>query len=226
EGEGALAAGSEAALTSSSMETSMRQGEPGLLGTLLESAYDRFGGWLFGRSVRDLLADHFEQPPGGLPVVEEPIGVAEHPNLQLAIDDFTARAGWSSRLIGLTSSGLFGFEPITLTGIVNGSGLGGVRAGPVSYRRVALDDDRAVSCIQQGLFLVSGGGGKVALLVSRPLSIAGEGDLRIEVMAPDRGAAEQVLADIRAAAARRNVYRGKIISLEMTRSREVNVRFH
>jgi cell division protease FtsH len=50
--------------------------------------------------IRQLLVDHLGRDPDALPVLSEPLESAEHPNVQLALDELAAPGGW--RVVGLS----------------------------------------------------------------------------------------------------------------------------
>jgi len=48
-----------------------------------------------------MLEKHFETDPAVLPVVTESFSAADHPNLQVALDDYLAASGRSAQLLGI-----------------------------------------------------------------------------------------------------------------------------
>jgi hypothetical protein len=50
--------------------------------------------------IRQLVIEHLGRDPDDLPVLTEPLESAEHPNVQLALDELHASGGW--RVIGLS----------------------------------------------------------------------------------------------------------------------------
>lgn len=84
--------------------------------------------------------------------------------------------------------------------------------GPVDYADVPDSPDTTRSCVLFGLSLLGDGGGRTAVLLRRedrgpsPQAV-------LEVMAPDREAAQGVLAELRRLAVAHSVLRGQILSL-------------
>lgn len=104
-----------------------------------------------------MLQEHFGTDPAVLPVVSENFAAADHPNLQVALDDYLGASGRSAQLIGI--AGEHPYLGISLAALVTrgGSALFGTveaKQGPVQYANVTLDDDRVLACVQSGLFLI------------------------------------------------------------------------
>ena len=165
------------------------------------------------------LADHFGATPTTLSIVAEHFAAHDHPNLQLALDDYCAENGRRSQLLGVSSEQkrTFGLSLGDLASPARGGGLMGGRGpeeGPVDYVNVPAGEDQKLACIQFGLLLVEDGAHRLAVLVrsadSRGFTQAG---VTVEVMAEDRPAAERFLAAVRERMRARNVYRGRIVSL-------------
>ena len=171
---------------------------------------------------------HFGGEPAALPVVSEQFARHEHPNLHLAIEAYLADRGRSAELLGVTVvHEMFGLKLSQLFS-AGGGIMGGQNAsiGPVEYNNVDLDDGRVVACVSSGLYLVSEGDRRFALLVSAPRDRPFGSTITAQVMGPDRVQAEGVLAELRNTMRARSVYRGRVISLEATREGGVDVNFH
>ena len=109
-------------------------------------------------------------------------------------------------------------------GLMGGAG---PTEGPVEYTNITLEDDRVVACVQSGLFLVHRAGEPLAVLVAGPArEFQPMAQVTIQVMAPDRDHAERILAAVRTAMRKRNVYRGHVLSLVDTRMGGTEIKFH
>jgi hypothetical protein len=163
------------------------------------------------------LRDHFGQAPGALPVIAESFETHDHPNLQVAIDDFLSRAGCSAEVVGV--AGGQQFMRLSLADLVAPRGsalLGGASPseGPVEYVNISLDGERMQTCVQSGLFLIRDGDGRLAMLVRGKSEFSHlEKGLHVDVMACEKSAAERFLATLRTSMRQRNVYRGHTLSL-------------
>jgi len=175
-----------------------------------------------------LFRDHFQRPTDDLVVVGERFGVSQHPNVQLAIEHMTGADGVESRLVGI--QGLthdYGFSMSTLlqprqSGLMRGEEL---QIGPVEYRTRDRDRGVPLSCVQLGVFLVTRGDERFAILVRGPSEMGWAPEIRVEVMAGERSASEGVLRQLRRHLRELNVYRGKVISLATDQRNSINVQF-
>jgi hypothetical protein len=152
------------------------------------------------------LREHFGREPGDLPIVTQPLESWDRPNLQLALELWLE--GREVELLGLAA--LEGYRAGLAEIARGGEWAGDVEVGGVEHVTVPLGEHESVVCVQSGLWLV-GGDAPLALLL-RP----GQGDLerlRLEVMAAERGQAEEAIAALRASMAERNVYRGRVLEL-------------
>ncbi|NVB79595.1 MAG: 26S protease regulatory subunit [Kofleriaceae bacterium] len=177
---------------------------------------------------RRRLREHFGTDPSKFSIVGDKFSEANHPNVHLAMESYLSDRGRSYELLGI-SSDRAGFMGIELGHLVSGTGAmtpgGGTDEGPVAYTNVALDGDRVLACTQLGLYLISEGDARLAILVAR--TERGYNDeIKVQVLAPQREAADACLAALRMAMRKRNVYRGHVVSLSVNRSNTLEVRFH
>jgi ATP-dependent 26S proteasome regulatory subunit len=167
-----------------------------------------------------MLREHFGQPPGTLPVVTESLQPYQHADLQAALDAFLAAERRTFHLEGVTNPESHG-DSVSLALLLCNSAL---RRGPVQYAHVASGPDSSVACVQRGLYLVSEGETRCAILVHARSDWRRE--LVVEVMARSAPDAERVLADVRVQMRARSVFRGKVLSLAETPMRELTVHHH
>jgi len=177
-----------------------------------------------------VLRDHFGSDPAGLPIVGEDFASSDHPNVQIAIEDFLASEGCSAELVGVNGGPESAYRGVSLAGLItrHGNGLfggSGPSPGPVQYVNIGLHDGKVLACVQCGLYLIRDAGARLALLMRGSAESYRPG-LHLEVMAPERAAAEQFFARLRTAIRKRNVYRGQVISLTTDNFHNVHVRYH
>ncbi len=172
------------------------------------------------------LREHLGSDPKALPTTGAEFSVAEHANLQLALDAVLGDA----ELLGFTTRHM-GFGSLGVAEIVAGQGMTGpISLGPVRYVDVEVGDGRVIQCVESGLFLAVREGAPVALVLSRggdhPMRPS---SLRLEGASPPptTGAVSRLLRELRAAMREHNVFRGRIISLNQHEHGEaVGVQFH
>ena len=170
------------------------------------------------------LREHLGTDPKGLPTTGAEFPLAEHPNLQLALDAVLGDA----ELVGFTTR-LMGFGSIGLAEIVAGLGMAGpISFGPVRYVDVEVGDGRVVQCVESALLLAVHEEAPLALVLSRggdhPMRPS---SLRLEGASPAPGAVSGLLRELRAAMREHNVFRGRIISLHQDEhGGSVGVQFH
>lgn len=175
-----------------------------------------------------LFRAHFESPTDELVIVGETFDASQHPNVQLAVEHLTSADGVECKLVGIQGLGHdYGFSLSTLLQPRNSGFMGGqdLRVGPVAYTTCDRDRGVPLSCVQLGLFLVGRGDERFALLIKGPSDMGWARDVKVEVMAADRGAAEEVLRQLRRYLRDLDVYRGKVISLSVDQHRSIRVEF-
>ena len=170
------------------------------------------------------LREHLGSDPNALPTTGAEFPLAEHANLQLALDAVLGDA----ELVGFATRHT-GFGSIGLAEIVAGQGMTGpISPGPVRYVDVEVGDGRVIQCVESGLFLAIRDGTSMALVLSRggdhPMRPS---SLRLEGVSPTPGAVSGLLRELRAAMREHNVFRGRIISLHQhEHGGGVGVQFH
>jgi hypothetical protein len=169
------------------------------------------------------LSGHLGVDPRELPPTAAEFPTTEHPNLQLGIDAVLPDAeviGVGQRVMGMggvSFTALFTMQRL----------MGGPEQAPVQYTNVEVGDGRVIRCVSGGIYLGRHAGAPIALLVSRSDSHMGPPTLLIEAISADADAVAALLEDIRAAMREHNVYRGRIVSLNMAADHQsVEVHFH
>ena len=170
-----------------------------------------------------ILRSHFGTEPTHLPTVKEAFEKADHPNLHLAVIDLLAREGWHADLHGFVPPNEhMGVKFSTLLGDHYGNE---TKQGPVEYCNIPLHDDRVLTCVQAGLYLIHHGEQPLALLVRGPMSWNQSG-VEVEIMALDQAVSEHFLAELRSTIRANSVYRSHVISLIHGGHGTLEVRFH
>jgi cell division protease FtsH len=160
--------------------------------------------------VTQTLKDHLGQDAELIPVVSGNWPGYEHVNVQGGLDRWLEAWPGEQRLAGLTGfrHRIFGLSDLCQPGMDNGMALGGV---PLS--ELASGPDGAVrSCVQCGLYLLSDGETRIAMLLRGSEQRGPQPDVLLEIAATDQKVARRVLAEIRALALETSVYRQQVIS--------------
>src|SRR5947207_1686364 len=182
---------------------------------------------VFARRLRE----HIGADPATLPIVTQEFAVTERPNVQVALDAYLGQEGRSGDVVGFISQ-YAGFRGASITDLVaqRGSGFFGQSEaceGPVEYIHVDLGEGESITCVDSAMVFITDESGPLALLISSSQEQGPfRGKIRLQAMAADRALAERFLAELRLEARRRNVYRGRVISLEQEQYGSVAVRFH
>jgi hypothetical protein len=155
-----------------------------------------------------------------MPILSEQFEAHNHPNLHLALEEFTKASGRSTTLIGI-QGGFLSFSGTTLADLVAAKtmasmfGMGGAKEGPVQYANIQLDGDKRLACVQGGLYLIKAEQRIVILM--RPKGVefgGGAGGVMLDIMTVDKALAEATMAELVSAINRHNIYRGKILSID------------
>jgi hypothetical protein len=157
------------------------------------------------------LRAHLGVEPAELPVTSASFGIAERPNLQLAIDAVLAER----ETIGLFNQHMHRGAGFAQLFMHSGRGMPG--AQPVEYADVELGDGRVIRCIASALLLVHFDDSPVALIITSEQGPPhGQFVSRLEGISSGEGAVSALLAALRAAMLEHNVFRGKVVSLSAT----------
>jgi cell division protease FtsH len=157
------------------------------------------------------LREHLGVEPAELPVISANFGIADRPNLQLALDAVLSER----ETIGLFSHHMgrmgAGFGQLFMH-----AGRGMAHAQPVEYTDVDLGDGRVVRCIASALLLSRFDSLPVALIITTEQGPPhGQIVVRLEGISPGERAVSSLLSALRAAMLKHNVFRGKIVSLSI-----------
>jgi ATPase family associated with various cellular activities (AAA) len=161
--------------------------------------------------LRRVLADHLGSAASGVPVLSGTWEAYDHVNLQIGLEAWLAGAGRRHELIGITG---FRHRDFGLADLVQGGDDGrGLHIGNVSTVALPAGPDGATrACVRCGLYLVSDGEARAALLLRSPDQHGPGNELSLEVATADTGLADRIIAEVRELALEHNVYRGQVIS--------------
>jgi hypothetical protein len=182
---------------------------------------------VFARRLRE----HIGADPATLPIVTQEFAVTDRPNVQAALDAYLEHEGRRGEVRGFMSP-YAGFRGASITDLIAQRGSGffgqsGAGEGPIEYVHVDLGEGRSITCVDSAMVFITSESGPLALLISSGQEQGPfRGKIRLQAMAADRAVAEGFLAELRLEARRRNVYRGRVISLEHEQFGSVAVRFH
>jgi AAA+ superfamily predicted ATPase len=172
------------------------------------------------------LRSHFGCDPASLPATSFKPADLDRPNVQLALDVYLAEQGRQSELIGLATPS--SHIELTFSLLVARAQPGyRIQPGPVGRTMIALDEGRSLACVSSGMFFISEGDSRLAVLVANQ-RFPSEG-MAVEVMAPSLQDAEVFLHELRGLMRMHNVYRRKLISLSGAQTpmgSKIEVMFH
>jgi hypothetical protein len=158
--------------------------------------------------VRRLLREHLGADPKEAPIVSRALAEWDRPNLQVAIDAWSE--GRDVEVVGLPV--MQGYRA-GLAELTRGSPwVAQLEPSALEYVTVPLGEHESVTCVHSGFWLVRDDEGPlVAMLKTEDRGMVES--LGLELMAPDRGRAERVLAELWRLMRERNVYRGRVLEL-------------
>ena len=164
----------------------------------------------------DRLREYVGADPTKAQVVAEEFDNWEHPNIQVALDAVLAKPPRVSEIIGIAAQNKR-FGGVTFSDLLSAGGPWGrpLTEGPVDYVNFNLENDKVLTCVQYGLFLVADGDDRFTVYVAGPPSaqMGPQSRMRVEIAGTRRDRAASLLKEITAAMRELNVYRGKAISL-------------
>lgn len=166
---------------------------------------------------------HFGQDPAQLPVLEQSFATYERPNLHLALHDMLAEPQRRSELIGIVTVEEHG--ELTLARLTHERSAQRFDLGPVEYTDVALPGNTQLACVKNGIYLIRDGDEPIAILLAKP-AYSWREELKIEVMATQREAAERFVRQLTRLTRHGNAYRGHVLSVASDCHGSLVVQFH
>ncbi len=161
--------------------------------------------------VPRVLRAHLGPDAADLPVVSGSWRGYDHVNLQAGLEAWLGRWDREHELVGLTG---FRHASFGLADLMR-SGPEAARLGVGSVAMAARatgPGGQTRACVMCGLYLVTDGDARLALLLRGPGDGDPEGDASLEVTCADQAAAQRVIDEVRQQAVTRNVFRGQVIS--------------
>jgi cell division protease FtsH len=158
------------------------------------------------------LTGHLGVEPQGLPVVSESYASYEHPNIQAALDAYLREPGMGAELVGIIGPNR---EHEGLTDIIaSASWHRHYQLGAVDYAAVGVGVGKEATCVSFGLYLISAGADRMAVLLRVGSRRTGMPALQLEVLGADAEAARRFLRRIRDLSIEHHVARGQVLSFE------------
>jgi hypothetical protein len=173
-----------------------------------------------------ILAAHLSAPLEDLEVVEESWPTYDHVNVQVGLDAWLADPRRTHQLLGMTN---FRHQEFGLTDLLRRSTRYGPMPGNVSWVSLASGPGGQVQrAVRAGIYLVSKGDTRAAVLLKAPDPEAGMGATQLHVVADTSGAAVEIASTVRLLSVEHNVFRGQVISFgqDMFGERAGALQFH
>jgi hypothetical protein len=176
-------------------------------------------------TLSSILRDHLGGSSGDRAVVEEVWPQYEHVNVQAGIDAWLREVPDAAQLIGVVD---FQHQEFGIAELLSGRGHPGYGPRPGNVARTNLatgPDGEVASCVRCGLYLVSEGVHRAAILLRG-------GDrhepVTVQVVSTDDDYAQRVAAEIRRLGVVHNVFRKQVLSFggEVFGHGETLLRFH
>jgi hypothetical protein len=184
--------------------------------TAFASAYrefmDRMNELAFAQStspVREILDAHLGVDTSEVAVVAASFDGWDHANVQVAISAWLAEPGRSHELLGLMGQQRhFG----SLSDLIELGRHAAVRMGSVDLVDLPIGPDESLACVNFGVFLITDGEDRLAVMMRGPHEHHGEPNVALEILAGDPEWSRAFLADIRRLIVELNVFRGKVVA--------------
>ncbi|MEV3858105.1 ATP-binding protein [Streptomyces sp. NPDC050095] len=168
--------------------------------------------------ARDLTAklrEHLAAEPAGTPVVKASYAAYDHPNVHLAVERwFADRAGRPYELLGVAGARHRG--DLDLAEIVESADrYEQFKLGAVDYSQLPVSPDAELACVSLGIYLGrTDDGVPFVALLRGPTDDYDNRKLRLEVMCPDKEAAQAFLTEVDGLVREHNIFRGQVLSFE------------
>ncbi|WP_249523458.1 AAA family ATPase [Modestobacter marinus] len=165
-------------------------------------------------SLSGLLLAHLGPAGAELDVVGESWPGYEHVNVQAGLDTWLAGPERSWQLVGVVGfqHRQFGLGELLSAG-PEAEDPHGPRPGNASrVNRAAGPDGASRPCVRCGIYLVTDGAARTAVLLRGPEPEFGLPETTVQVVSTEPGLALRATAEIRAAAMGQNVFRGQVLS--------------
>jgi hypothetical protein len=167
-----------------------------------------------GATLASLLRTHLGEGSSDLSVVEEAWPAYEHVNVQAGLDAWLAEEDREHELVGVIGFQHREFGLAELVGSGPGDMMGmSLRPGNVARANLPAGPDGAVrACVRCGLYLVSDGEHRTAVLLRGAEQHSPHQGVTVQVVSAQPGLAADVAARVRTLAVEHNVFRGQVLS--------------
>jgi cell division protease FtsH len=158
------------------------------------------------------LRNHFDVEPATLAVLEQEFEAYERPNLHLALQELLAEPGRDADLIGIVLE--HEYHGVSLARLSREQTVKAFDVGPVEYADVAMAGEEQLACVKRGLYLMRHEDRPLAMLVTTG-GYHFSPKINVEVMADERGRAEQFLRRLTRRTRHGLAHRGQVLRLEV-----------
>jgi hypothetical protein len=160
-----------------------------------------------------ILTEHLGDDAGQLEVVEETWPGYDHVNVQAGVDAWLAEPSRGWELVGIAGFQHVMFGIGDLLAVLDRDHPFGLRPGnPAAVNLACGPDGEVRPCIRCGVYLVTEGGLRTAVLLRGAAPEMGQNSVSVQIVSTDPAAATRAAAEIRTAAFERNVFRGQVLS--------------
>ncbi len=159
--------------------------------------------------LRERIDAHLGRDSAELPVVSEGFAPYDQVNVQVAMTAYLERGERAHELLGL--AGGFRHQG-SFSDILQVPGYGMGRNSSVEYRNLPVGPTETLACVQFGVFLISEGDRRLAVMMRGPDEHGMQSGVTLEVISGDEDVPPEFLAEIRTLVVELNVFRGQVIS--------------
>jgi hypothetical protein len=161
-----------------------------------------------------ILTDHLGPGAPALDVVEETWPGYDHVNVQAGLDAWLADLGRTWHLVGIAGFQhvIFGIGDLLSSGGETDQPYGLRPGNPAGVNLACGPDGEVRPCVRCGVYLVSKGDTRTALLLRGSAPEMGQNMVSVQIVSTDPEAATAAAVEIRTAALEHNVFRGQVLS--------------
>jgi hypothetical protein len=177
-----------------------------------------------------ILTEHLGAGATALDVVDETWPGYDHVNVQAGLDAWLAEPVRTWQLVGIAGFQhvMFGLGDLLAAGGPAEESFGLRPANPASVNLASGPDGEIRPCIRCGVYLVTEGDVRTALLVRGAAPEMGQNSVSVQIMSAEPAAGPRAAAEIRVLSLERNVFRGQVLSFgqEVFGHGQTLLRFH
>ncbi|WP_052574010.1 ATP-binding protein [Haloferula sp. BvORR071] len=166
------------------------------------------------------LVKHFGCDPGALPLLERTFEKYERPNLYQALEEIGGKSGSWHGVVNFQDYGV-----ASLSKFCRPASADQFDAGPVQHVDEILPGKQRLACVKRGMKLCKYRGMPVAIHLDEERFTATP-KIQMEVMAADRGLAEELMRRIESVTTYGKAFRGGVISMAGDCYRGFALKFH